>query len=693
MTKLMVFNREEEYVGDIKSIISAKQTIILNGEDSLEISTLDNNIEKDFRILFHDTDSNELFEYIVSEKSEYKDGNIIVTDIYAENSIAETIGDFIEDKRSINQLASHAISRALESTRWTLDQYEDNGYGTVTFYRTNARAAIDEIISEWLLEMKTNISWNRETNKIDRYISFVRQRGEQRGTRLTYTRDIVDIRRKNLPGNIVTALYGFGKSEETSNGGFSRKLDFSSINGGKSYVENNVAKELWGRVDNNGNKIHTFGQVEFSNISDKARLLERTKGELERLSKPSVSYESKIYDIFRLNESTEKTKDDHDYIEIGDTVLILDKDFVPAINFNIRVLKMEKDLINKENTNITLGELIRDTSDRDAEQDKELEDLKDAVEDIDYDNWEDGENPGGGWDDDTTYYNPTQLVEANPSLKIGRSYWVDISTPTSVEHSVKGKVLNARDLFTNEVIFAQNDVERRPGLVNIDERRWLSFEPDPRTLLRWKYDEERPVDAIQQHGQYLNNMKVSETVRTIYVVYRDRTPDILETEFSPGAPAVASQIGRLRRRASNAFTVGYSSPLGFPYSEAIFPMAASSGIDRDGLDTPFFSSTRVREETVLGKVTMDSKIGELDSAPHFFSLGMNKFRYDDYRSARDVSVSYYSNSWTPYVYEVNAFFTGEIGEIIAYNRELDAKEHELIIDYLSDKYSFSSILT
>ena len=109
----------------------------------------------------------------------------------------------------------------------------------------------------------------------------------------------------------------------------------------------------------------------------------------------------------------------------------------------------------------------------------------------------------------------------------------------------------------------------------------------------------------------------------------------------------------------------------------------------DGRLTPFYNSSRIIDEVVLGR---PSPTSSYNNPANFNNLGMNKKEYDTWRADREVSVSTYSNSWGNYIYEMNAFFTGEITEIIVYNRELDSSEHEIITDYLESKYVFHNIL-
>ena len=113
----------------------------------------------------------------------------------------------------------------------------------------------------------------------------------------------------------------------------------------------------------NGQKINNFGVIEFDKLVDKDKILERTKRELKKVNKPSVSYEVKILDLFRLTEM------DYDYISIGDFIKVLDRDFKPAINYNLRVLSIDRNLLDVEDTVIMLGEKIKNIADSDSDLD------------------------------------------------------------------------------------------------------------------------------------------------------------------------------------------------------------------------------------------------------------------------------------------------------------------------------------
>lgn len=681
MVKLMLFNREEEYMGDIKNLLSANHIIELNGEDSITFETLDSNIEKGYRIVLHDRDIKRFYEFIVQEKDEYKDSGRVISSIYAENSIVELMGDFIDDKRTINQKADHALSRALESSRWTVEHLDETDTGTAIFYRTNARAAIDTIVDEWLLELETVIKWNKSSKKISRGLRLVKHRGEFRGSRITYTRDILDIKRRTLPGNVITALYGFGKGEETGDG-YGRRIDFSSVNNGKPYVENLDAMARWGRLNENGEKVHTFGVEEFDSISDKSRLLERTIGRLGELSKPQVSYEITIVDFFRISDSKQ------DYLELGDTVKVLDRDFNPAIDYRTRVLRIERDLLDKEQSKIVLGRIVRNIADRDDDKEKELEELEKRLPVYDDAG---GENDGTG--SLPVYETAGDMIKKYPSLKIGLSSWVDVNEPDSVSSTISGRVTAARDAITNRPVYVQNDVDKSPRLRNMGGRRWLSFTHSPMVLNELKFrnqdDYEKLSESVygdsiiksstplgdypvKQDGTFMSNLNNEELIKTAIIVFNDRTDDILEgVDWERAAP-------------NNIFRVGSSAPFGYTHPPIYsYHISYGGSPGKDGLmpSVGYRSSKdyykRVRDEPVFVFNSYDGEKIE--------NLGLNKTTYSDYiyRSVpRYAGALSFRNTY----YQQNAFFEGEISEVILFNRQLDTEEQSLIKDYIYEKY-------
>ena len=188
------------------------------------------------------------------------------------------------------------------------------------------------------------------------------KRGQDRGKRFTYTKDLESITRIIHRDDVITALYGYGKGEEIEDeegnptGGFGRRINFSEINNGKAYVENNDAREMWGRNDGNGNNVHVFGKVEFDDCEDKEELLDLTIAKLEELSQPLITYQAKVIDLKAFGF-------EHEGVELGDTVTVIDKEFTPELRIRARVVKIVRDLLEPENNDITLGNFMPNITD------------------------------------------------------------------------------------------------------------------------------------------------------------------------------------------------------------------------------------------------------------------------------------------------------------------------------------------
>lgn len=355
--KLLLFDRGENYIKTLKDVIQVHHSEEINGEDILEITTLDIDVKKGYRIAY-ESKLGHWKEFIVKEIEDTHDSEGLEKTLFCESSFYETLGDYIEDKRPYNTTANMALENALLTTRWQVGQVDNLGINNTNFYHISAKEAVQKVAETWQGEIRTRITISG--NKITgRYVDLLSKRGHDLGKRFTYTKDLESITRIVHRDDVITALYGFGKGEEVGEG-FGRRIDFSDINDGKAYVENNDARLIWGRPDGHGGKAHVFGKVEFDDCEDPEELLQLTTAKLEELSKPLITYEAKVIDLNAYGL-------DHEGVELGDTVAVIDKEFTPELRLKARVVKIVRDLLEDENT-ITLGNFIPNIIDSTIEQ-------------------------------------------------------------------------------------------------------------------------------------------------------------------------------------------------------------------------------------------------------------------------------------------------------------------------------------
>lgn len=272
------------------------------------------------------------------------------TSVTCINSINETWDDYIEDKRPSGSVAV-ALTSILAGTRWEVGNCDQPGSASHTFYHVKVREGLSDLLKTWGGELETVI----ETDGVrvtHRYVRVVAKRGNQQSPkRFTWTKDLISIKRKTGSANPKTRVYGYGKGVETDGGGFGRRLTFGDINGGKNYVEDTSATEVWGHPDGNGGIAPAVDVYVNEQCEDAAQLLAETNDYLERAKTPLVSYEASVIDLFAFGRDWES-------VAVGDCVAIIDKGFSAAgIRLKGRVSQIERDLVTADTT-VTFGNLV-----------------------------------------------------------------------------------------------------------------------------------------------------------------------------------------------------------------------------------------------------------------------------------------------------------------------------------------------
>ena len=585
----------------------------------------------------------------------------------------EEFDEMILELRLERMTLNEMISKLTEGTGWTIIGDSDESK-TITIDGFSIIDAIFRCVNLFSYEIRFN--------NIKKEVTIGETIGEDRGI---YFHSDLNLRSLNMSSDTydyATRLIPKGKEG----------LGIESINDGVPYVENytfsnKVITKIW--------RDERYTIVENLKADAEARLAE--------IAKPISYLECSVADL--------SSHSDYDFFsyDVGDYIFLIDKDLDVKEKYRIGSIKLfpksiEDSLVVIENRQRSVNDKIISQDEKIEEHSEDLANYDDRLSEIEDILGISPDSGWGDWDDDfpggpgfpgeePIYYNPTQLVSAVPSLKIGLSSWVDINNRDSVDYNSNRQVVGALDYFTKNVVYSQNELDRRPTLVNRDGRRWLSFNPDPMTLNRWSGSkEDRPSSSIQQHGEYMLHLNSGHSIKSIFIIYYDRTPEPLNN-YTSGS-------------AARFFRAGTSSPLGHPFSNlhqrrsrprvTIIPIITDySFVAEDvinGFNGGFRDSNRLvrtvsrnREKTVA--VHRNIKIGE---SINLANIGMNKENYDDY-VASNITANPGGYLSGPHgggsFYEMNAFFTGEIAEIILHTRELDANEIATLNEYASMKYS------
>lgn len=360
---LMLYDRDEKLIASLKyNKVERKRE--LNGLNNLEFET-SKEVEYGQRTLFKDKKG--LWnEYIIFDYFKNHENNDVTYSVYCEDSTSELYWYFIDDLKPRNATCSSVLRRLLERTRFEVGYVDDFPKKSFNLYRESVKSCLWKILDVYGAEINVRFEVDK-TGIIHRYIDLRKRIGRDVGKRFTYKKDIGSIKKTTSIKDLCTALHGYGKGEEIvkedgtpsrndnkiGGGDYGRKIDFSEINNGKTYVEDNEARLKYGLGKE---RKHIFGQADFPDCEDKHELLRITKEKLKEVSKPKITYEIKVEDISRYDGYIGEG------VDLGDTVYVIDNEIDTRVQ--TRVISIKDNPIEEiEDSEIVLGNFIKDLSD------------------------------------------------------------------------------------------------------------------------------------------------------------------------------------------------------------------------------------------------------------------------------------------------------------------------------------------
>ena len=357
---IYLFNQIEELIDviDEASLAEFTHTIELNQFDraSFEIPVdYKPNIIKEAQFFGFQSRDRAFCLFRISEKS-YDIGLTVQGIDRAESDLHSFI---IEDKRP-GGTASDVLREILKGTGYQLGNVDGlTRTGRLSFYYISVRQALVKIIESYACEFKIRYTFV-ENKIIGRYIDLNQRFGRVTGHQFEYGSNILNVTYEESSDDVVTALIGRGKGEESTNesgeatGGYGRRIQFKDVSwsvskgdpvnkpAGQNYVSNETARNIYG-LHQNGVIKHRFGVYTNEDIEDPVELLKATYKELQRLSIPIVTFKANLLDLANAIEQD---------VWIGDSVGIV-RDQI-GIAFEARIHKL---IIYKLDDNRSAAEL------------------------------------------------------------------------------------------------------------------------------------------------------------------------------------------------------------------------------------------------------------------------------------------------------------------------------------------------
>lgn len=354
------FNRFGAYLGELTPMQATRtRNVDQCGVDKVELVLLDNGVDKYDRIVFCDS-MGRTCEWIVMSSRESRAKRVPVCTVNCYGSMQELSRHFMPTlRRGSNDTPAQALAKALDGTRWSVGQC-DEGSGTYSVYHQSSLASVKDIAEAYKMEVEPVIQLSADGNSIaKRSVSLVKRLGRANtALRLDYGSGLSGIDRVLSADDVVTRLYCYGKGVQTTDddgnatGGYSRKITFADINGGKEYIQDDSLLEVWGVPGTDGSLMHTEGVFEDGDCEDKAVLLAEGRAALGERSKPIVSYEGTV-------EALGRAGFDANACDLGDNLQMVDTTFPKPLRLSGRVLEIVEDLLGDgSRSSVKVGNVI-----------------------------------------------------------------------------------------------------------------------------------------------------------------------------------------------------------------------------------------------------------------------------------------------------------------------------------------------
>lgn len=381
---IYLFNNKEELIHIIKEqdLIEFTHKIEINTFDAAEfelpIEAIDKEIIEEMRF----------FGFFVRGRQfgVFKAYEVTMNDNYVVKGLDRAESDLrtvriIKDKRLKSVTADQALNVALEGTGYQLGEREGlTKVNKTNFYYISPREALVKIIEAFNCEFRVRYEFV-ENKIINRYIDLYHRQGSYSGVQFEYGNNALEVTMEEDSDNVVTALIGRGKGEESTDsegnatGGYGRRIEFTDIvwtkasgkpidkPAGQNYIVLNDDIENKGLYQN-GELKHRWGVFVDEEIEDKEVLLQATYQELLRLNNPIRKYKASILDL-------------RDDIWLGDRVAIV-KDSA-KLSFEARIFSITIDKLNFDQSEVELGdyETLKSQS-----QSSSLNAIKEAVREL-----------------------------------------------------------------------------------------------------------------------------------------------------------------------------------------------------------------------------------------------------------------------------------------------------------------------
>lgn len=392
--RLVVVLCTDNIVSEGVQVLSAKTKEVNGGASTIEV-TIDSS-HKDaglisdtehHSLLFRDSDG-EWQQFYISEIEDNHSLSMTKT-LFGESVSQELYNTFCTKNVSPADLDGDPrtlIKYCLAPSRWVLGEC-DLDKGEVRSLETKNKSVsqlVDECASLYKASYRFRIEVDAESNikVLNRYVDFKKSMFKFKGKVFSVGKDIVSLKRSVDASNVKTAIIPVvqgSEGEETPSLSIS-DIEWSTSQGdpvdkpkGQEWVGDPEALKQWGYYDVHKDVMgHRFMVAEFSEATTPLELLRQAWAVLKMNTTPTVSYEIKVVDLYRLTQDEDLL---HEHFVLGERVRVVDKDFSPPLIVDANIVELEKDLLDPTNDLVVIGNPRASITDNMSRLESSYEDL------------------------------------------------------------------------------------------------------------------------------------------------------------------------------------------------------------------------------------------------------------------------------------------------------------------------------
>lgn len=373
-----VISRQVNNISTIEIVIPANceaSKAITNTSDLVLYDT-NGNLQE-----FHITDIDDVDEYSVTRT------------IYAELSFGELINSVIIGDASMPTSTNPAdyLAYILSFTRWSVGTVDSGIYNSKwdeDITGLTCLEAFQKLIDKYNCEFVIRYETDGKNKITGRYVDLKKSIGHNYGKRFEDSKDILGLKSSLDLDSIRTAIYPRIRKDYMDDNGNSRTeyVDISSVvwsvaagdpvdkPAGQTVLVNPDAETIYKRYNTKDGKLMervmyaewtNESAIDAEDLCSQAWTILKANGVLNPTIKVTAG------DLYRM--SGDDPDYSHEQVDLGDTCIIIDRNFEPELRLTTRVMEMEEDILNPVNNTYVFGNYRKTLATSNIESQKSVE--------------------------------------------------------------------------------------------------------------------------------------------------------------------------------------------------------------------------------------------------------------------------------------------------------------------------------